>query len=212
MTDIMALQRRNMYLCLVMALCSPGLVAVARLGAEALLGEAIAVMLIMTGYVFFFWGGVGFFAYRKRLVISHLIETELLAHWTYDTSQWWSWLAFNRTYEKLDIWNGKGYIFGVCILSVIFAMGFLGNAITGVLSAILIAAVLLLWPILNSLIYRKKQKNPEVYLSRYGAYVSKRRILIPKESVEGAKALCESLSASFTYAQAMSLRLKSTEE
>ena len=31
----------------------------------------------------------------------------------------------------------------------------------------------MLIPILNSLIYRKKQKNPEVYLSRYGAYVGR---------------------------------------
>ena len=99
-----------MYRCLVMALCSPGLVAGARFGVEGLFGDTIAVMLIMTGYVFVFWGVVGFFVFRRRSVISHIIDAELLAHWTYDTSQWWSWLAFNRTYEKLDPWNGKGYI------------------------------------------------------------------------------------------------------
>lgn len=128
------------------------------------------------------------------------------------------------------------------------------NIVTGIALAVFVAMAALTIPVLNSLISRKKQKNPEVYISRYGTYVggcllkfynkrdgsfitqavvsedtfphielelmqsstgksmggmespfggthlSKRKFLIPNDLVAEGKAVCEPLSASFTYA------------
>ena len=160
-----------MHLCLVVILCSFGLMTVMRLGIFGSPVLGFLIIIVMITLILLFWGVIGFFVFRRRLVITHIIGAELLTRWKYETRQWGSWLAVNRAYEKLDSWNGKGYILTLSLTTPLFALGFLGDAISGAFAVALMATVSMLMPILNNLIYRKKQKNPEVYLSRYGAYV-----------------------------------------
>ena len=261
MKKFIKIQKRSMFLCLLMIPCAGVLITL--LGLEVLdtLSLGLLIAICMIAFILFFWGLVGFFVFRRRIVIARIIEAELLAHWTYETGDWLSWLPFNKTYEKLDLWNGKGYIIVLILTSLLYCLGFLGGAISGVFAVVLIGITSLLAPILNGLIYRRKCKNPEVFLSQYGACVggcllkffnrkngsfvqeatveedryphltlhlrqigetrrydhqrrplfegaheTERRVLIPKESVEDAKGMCETLSSSFTYKEAMSHR------
>ena len=171
MDELIALQKRNMYLSLAAMAVAAALAVLGILGVTGSFSESIAVIGLLLGILLFLYGLSAFFKFRKRAAIAEIIGKGILANWKYDTPTWPVWLARNRDYEKVDLWNGKGFVFAYCLTLPALAVGFAAGVAGGVISSSLIAAALCILPILNGLIYRRKQRRPEVFLSRYGAFV-----------------------------------------
>jgi FtsH-binding integral membrane protein len=170
MDEIISLQKRHMYFCAAAAACAVWFFVLAALGLRRLYPGAYTAGALPSALLFAY-GLPGFFKFRKRAQIATIVSAGLLAQWWYDETTWSTWLAGNRKYSKVDLWNGKGFLVAYLLGFPILFGGFYEGPIGTLISVLLIAVAVCILPILNGVIYLRQRRRPEVFLSAYGAFV-----------------------------------------